>query len=162
MASLWDTSVASRLRPDGQPMAYVGDQHAAGTPVRVAAPAVLEIAYGYQRVASVDDRATALLSWFARLVADDVVSVVPMDGRAAVVAGRVRGVLPYPPPRPKDRRSRSMGQAAWILDIQIAATAFAAGLDVATRNREDFEVLRDALVDLFAGAPPLLVLDAPI
>ena len=38
-----------------------------------------------------------------------------------------------------------MRQAAWLFDIQIAAVAFAAGLDVATRNIRDFEVLSASL-----------------
>ncbi len=34
--------------------------------MRVAAPAVLEVAYGYQRVASRDARYDNLLAWFTR------------------------------------------------------------------------------------------------
>ncbi len=50
-----------------------------------------------------------------------------------------------------------MRQASWLLDIEIAATAFAAGLDVATENRADFEALADALAALFPDAPALAV-----
>ncbi len=52
-----------------------------------------------------------------------------------------------------------MRQASWLLDIEIAATAFAAGLDVATENRVDFEALADALAALFPDAPALAVVD---
>jgi hypothetical protein len=55
-----------------------------------------------------------------------------------------------------------MRQASWLLDIQIAATAFAAGLDVATDNRGDFQALGDALAALFPGAPPLAVVAGPL
>ena len=162
MTELWDTTLASRLHPHGEILDYVVDQLAAGTPVRVAAPAVLEVAYGYQRVASRDARYDNLLAWFTRLLASDAFSVVVLDGRAALVAGRLRGVLPHPPPSRRDRRSKPMRQASWLLDIEIAATAFAAGLDVATENRTDFETLAEALAGLFPDAPSLAVVDGPL
>jgi predicted nucleic acid-binding protein len=161
VTALWDTTLASRLHPDGEALDYVIDQVAEGTPVRLAAPAVLEIAYGYQRMATRDARYVGLLSWFTRLLASDTFSVVALDGRAALVAGRLRGVVPHAPPR-RDRRSRTMRQASWLLDIEIAAIAFAAGLDVATENRRDFEALGDALAALFADAPALAVVDGPL
>lgn len=162
MTELWDTTLASRLHPHGEVLDYVVDQLAAGTPVRVAAPAVLEIAYGYQRAASRDARYDNLLAWFTRLLASDAFSVVVLDGRAALVAGRLRGVLPHPPHGRRDRRSKTMRQASWLLDIEIAATAFAAGLDVATENRTDFETLAEALAGLFPDAPALAVVDGPL
>lgn len=160
MTTLWDTTLASRLHPESEVLDYVIDQVTEGTPVRIAAPAILEISYGYQRMAVADARYGNLLFWFTRLLAGDVLSVVALDGRAALVAGRLRGVLPHPPAR-RDRRSKTMRQASWLLDIEIAATAFAAGLDVATENRRDFEVLRDALAALFPDAPALAVVDGP-
>lgn len=156
---MWDTSLASRVRPASAELEYLADQRASGAPVRLAAPAVLEIAYGYHRIAAIDDRAPALLAWFTTLVENGAFAIVPFDGRAGIVAGRLRAEMRHPPSRPKDHRSKTMRQASWLLDIQIAATAFAAGLDVATRNRADFEVLADALAVLFPQAPPLLVFD---
>jgi predicted nucleic acid-binding protein len=161
MAVLWDTTLASRLHPHGVVLEYVTGQAAEGTPVRIAAPAVLEIAYGYQRMAANDGRFRNLLAWFTRLLASDAFVVVPLDGRAALVAGRLRGALPHPPGR-RDRRSKTMRQASWLLDIEIAATAFAAGLDVATENREDFEALGEALAELFPGAPSLATVRGPL
>ena len=161
MTALWDTTLASRLHPRGEVLDYVIDQAAEGTPVRVAAPAVLEIVYGYQRMVGGDARYGELLSWFTRLLAGDAFSVVALDGRAALVAGRLRGVLPHPPAK-RDRRSKTVRQASWLLDIQIAATAFAAGLDVATENRGDFATLGHALAELFPGAPALAVVDGPL
>lgn len=162
MTELWDTTLASRLHPHGEVLDYVVDQLGAGTPVRVAAPAVLEVAYGYQRAASRDARYANLLAWFTRLLASDAFSVVVLDGRAALVAGRLRGVLPHPPQSRRDPRSKTMRQASWLLDIEIAATAFAAGLDVATENRTDFETLSAALARLFPDAPALAVVDGPL
>lgn len=161
MTALWDTTLASRLHLDGDVLDHIVDQAIQGTPVRVAAPAVLEIAYGYQRMAAGDTRYRELLAWFTRVLARDAFSVVALDGRAALVAGCVRGVLPHPPAR-HDRRSKAMRQASWLLDIEIAAIAFAAGLDVATANRADFEILRDALASLFPDAPALAVVDGPL
>jgi predicted nucleic acid-binding protein len=55
-----------------------------------------------------------------------------------------------------------MGQAAWLLDIQIGATAYAAGLDVATENRRDFETVAGALGNLFPYAEPLAIVGPPV
>lgn len=157
MNALWDTTFASRLNPKAEILDYVIDQAAQGTPVRIAAPSVLEIAYGYElKIANGDQRYRKLSDWFTRLLASDVLSVVPLDGRAALVAGHLRGAIPHPPAS-RDRRSKTMRQAAWILDIQIASVAFAAGLDVATMNRIDFGVLSDALRDLYPDASRLEV-----
>lgn len=73
MPALWDTTLASRLQPGGDVLDHVIDQARAGTPVRLAAPAVLEIAYGYQRHARADERYRRLLDWFTRLLADRTV-----------------------------------------------------------------------------------------
>jgi predicted nucleic acid-binding protein len=161
VTALWDTTLASRLHPESEVLGYAIDQLAEGTPVRVAAPAVLEIAYGYERMAGGDARYRELLAWFTRLLAGDAFSVVPLDGRAALVAGRLRGVLPHAPAR-RDRRSKTMRQASWLLDVEIAATAFAAGLDVATDNRRDFQALGDSLAVLFPYAPGLAVVEGPL
>jgi predicted nucleic acid-binding protein len=162
VTELWDTTLASRLHPHGEVLDYVVDQFAAGTPVRVAAPAVLEIAYGYERFASRDARYGNLLAWLTRLLASDAFSVVVLDGRAALIAGRLRDIRPHPPQIRRDQRSKTMRQASWLLDIEIAATAFAAGLDVATENRADFETLADTLAGLFPDAPALAVVDGPL
>jgi predicted nucleic acid-binding protein len=159
--ALWDTTVASRLQPGSDVLDYALERAAAGSPVRVAAPAVLEIAYGYERMAGRDPRFARLLAWFTAFVDSAAVTVVALDGRAALVAGRLRGALPHPPGK-RDRRSRTMRQASWLLDVQIAATAFAAGLDVATENRGDFEALREGLLALFPAAPELAVVEAPL
>jgi predicted nucleic acid-binding protein len=161
MPALWDTTLASGLQPRGDVLAYVLARAAEGRPVRVAAPTVLEIAYGYQRRADANPTYGTLLAWFSDMVAAGAFAVVALDGRAALVAGRLRAAMPHPPSR-RDRRSKTMRQASWLLDIQIAATAFVAGLDVATDNRADFEALRAGLLALFPGAPPMAVVDGPL
>lgn len=163
MAELWDTTVVSRLHPASETLEYVLDAAVGGEPVRVAPPAILEVVYGYRLKAPSDVRYEQLADWFTRLVASDAFRVIPFDGRAAVVAGDLRAASPYPPAKRKgDSRSKTMRQASWLLDIEIAATAFAAGLDVATENRCDFEVLADLLAELYPEAPPLAVIDAPV
>lgn len=51
---------------------------------------------------------------------------------------------------------------AWILDIQIAATAWTEGYGVATRNRRDFELLRDLIAELYPQTTPLEVRGPPL
>ncbi|HEX8054700.1 MAG TPA: hypothetical protein VF517_17060 [Thermoleophilaceae bacterium] len=162
MPAAWDTTLLSRVQPAGDAVEYVLGRAAAGEPVRVAAPAVLEVTYGYELRAGRDPRFRSLLDWFTHLMASGTFRVVPLDGRAAVVAGRVRAAMPHPPGgRKRDPRSKTMRQAAWLLDIQIAASAFAAGLDVATANRADFDEIAAVLATLFPAAPRLEVTDEP-
>jgi len=59
-------------------------------------------------------------------------------------------------------RSRSGTGAFRGNDFAAAATAFAAGLDVATENRGDFKALRDALAGLFPDAPTVAVVAGPL
>jgi predicted nucleic acid-binding protein len=161
--NLWDTTLVSRIHPASDALDYVVDQAAAGDLVRVAAPAVLEVAYGYQRRADADPRFRQLLNWFTGLVASAAVRVVPLDGRAAIVAGQLRGASPHPPSKRRgDPRSKTMRQASWVMDIEIAGIAFAAGLDVATENRADFDRLGELLRALYPDAPELAVVDPPV
>lgn len=163
MAAVWDTTLVSRIHPKSEVLDYVVDQAVAGDLVRVAAPAVLEVVFGYQLKADTDSRFRDLLHWFTRFVASAAFSVVPLDGRAAIVAGQVRGESPHAPPkRTGDRRSKTMRQASWLMDIEIAATAFAAGLDVATDNKADFERLGELLSTLYPDAPKLVVVHPPV
>ena len=158
----WDTSALSRLQPGSGVEAYVLERAAAGDPVRVAASAVSEVIYGYERRAVDDPRFRSLIAWFTQLLATGVLQVVPFDERAAVVAGRLRARAPHPPGRARrDSRSKTMRQASWLMDIQIVAAAFAAGLEVATQNRADFEQLGGVLAELYPEVPPLVVTEPP-
>lgn len=158
MTAVWDTSLLWRLQPERSSVRHLADRAVAGAPVRVAAPALLEAMYGYERAIASDRRFSIWMVWLRRIVAARLIDVVALDGRAALVAGRVRARAPHAPPaRRGDRRTKTMRQAAWLIDIQIAATAFAAGLDVATSNRGDFERIAAVLADLFPDAIPLRV-----
>jgi predicted nucleic acid-binding protein len=157
VTALWDTSVVSRLQPEGPVLEYVLSQAVADDPVAVASVALLEVAYGYQGQIR-DPRFRALLDWLTHLLESNAFRAVSLDGRASLVAGRVRAELPHPPrARRGDRRSKTMRQAAWLLDIEIAATAYMAGLDLATENRGDFESIAQAIEMLFPRAEPLVV-----
>lgn len=159
----WDTTVVSRIQPGSAVLDHVLERATAGDPVRITAPSVLEVAYGYERRATRDGRFRALLGWFTSLLGSGALRVVPLDGRAALVAGRMRAAAPHPPGRRRgDARSKTMRQAAWVLDIQISATAFVAGLDVATENRHDFDQLSTLLARLFPEAPRLAVVSPPV
>ena len=131
--------------------------------MRVAAPAVLEVVYGYQLRAAADPRFRQELNWFRGLIAAEVFAVTALDGRAAVIAGQLRAESPHPPHKARsDRRSKTMRQASWLMDIEIAATAFSGGLAVATDNRDDFEALTEVLATLYPAAPRLTVVGAPV
>lgn len=163
MPDLWDTTLVSSIHPKTEALDYVVDRAAAGDLVRVAAPAVLEVIHGYQLQVDADPRFGQLLNWFTRLVASTVFSAVPLDGRSVIVAGQLRGKSPHPPAKRRgDRRTKTMRQASWLMDIDIAATAFAAGLDVATHNRADFDRIRALLSALHPNAPELPVVAPPV
>lgn len=162
MTAVWDTSLLWHLQPERSSVRDLAERALAGTPVRVAAPAVLEAAYGYELAIGSNRRFSDRMAWLQRVVAAKLIDVVALDSRAALVAGRARARAPHAPPaRRGDRRTKTMRQAAWLLDIQIAGTAFAAGLDVATENRDDFERIATVLADLFPMATPLGVTDSP-
>jgi predicted nucleic acid-binding protein len=162
VSALWDTSVLSQLGPSQALTQYVEERAIRGNPVRVAAPAVLEVSYGYEKEGSSGGPELRSPRRLGQSLADGRLRVVPLDGRAALIAGRIRGRAPHAPPSKKgDGRGKTMRQAAWLLDIQIAATAFAAGLDVATRDRRDFERIANLLTELFPAASPLQIMDGP-
>lgn len=117
------------------------------------ATAVYEVAFGYeQRV----DAFAESLGVLTAVVVEGTVNVVPFAGNAALAAAAVRAALSTPPARRGDRRSRAVRYAAWVLDIQAGASAWAAGLGIATLNTRDFEQIADVL-----PGPRLEVVGAP-
>lgn len=161
MDRLWDTTFASRIQPGSELMEYVIEQSIRGTPVAVAAPSLLEMSYGFQLKASAgDSRFKRLGQWLTRFASSQTLSVIPLDERSALVAGRLRADCPHPPPK-RDRRSKTMRQATWIFDLQIAAIAFTSGLDIATASIRDFKAIGQALEESYPEAPPLRVFDRP-
>lgn len=162
MASVWDTTILSRCLASEERMGHVMRRAADGDAVRVAAPAVLEVAYGLELAELGGGRVRRHLRLLDRCVSNGLLRVVSFDARAAVVAGRLRAHAPHAPAASRsDRRSKAMRQAAWLLDIQIASTAFAGGLDLATENLVDFERIAGLLVELFPTASALRVAVEP-
>lgn len=162
--AVWDTSVASGLHPDTPLYELASEAALAQDPIRLAAPTVHEIAFGLGRRAETDPRFAFLLRWFTDLFDAGVVEVLPLNWEAALLAGRLRAVLPAPPTGGRARRSRDPKperRVAWIADIQIAATAWLAGEDVCTADRGHFESLSEAIAGLFPGEGRLLVLPPP-
>lgn len=163
MPGCWDTSLFSRVSPGTEAYDYFLEQAARGEPVAVAAGAVLERAYGYEsRTADRPEFARALRWLEEEVVVGRLCEVIPLDGRAALVAGRLRARAALPAAAKGDRRTRAQRRAAWQLDLQIAATCWAAGYDVATDNRRDFELIAAELAALAPGAPGLQVLPSPV
>lgn len=163
MAACWDTSLFSRVSPGTAAYDYFVEQAARGEPVAVAAGAVLERAYGYEAAAAERDDFARALRWLEdEVVGGGLCRIVPLDGRAALVAGRLRARAALPAAARGDKRNKAHRRAAWQLDLQIAATCWAAGYDAATENRRDFELIAAELAALAPDAPELAVLDAPV
>ncbi len=129
----------------------------AGDPVAIAAPTVMEVVRGIQATAARKPRIAPVLAWFLRLLASDLVEVLSLDRPAAIVAGRLRAAHPAPPTGARRKGVKPEQRAGWILDIQIAACAWAHGRQIATENLRDFEVLRDLIAQLYPDTPPLVV-----
>jgi predicted nucleic acid-binding protein len=162
--AVWDTSVASGLHPDEPLFEFASEAALANEPILLASPTVQEIAFGLGRRA--DARLAALFTWFRGLFAVGVLEVLPLSWEAAILAGQLRATLPIPPTGPTVRSPRERGtkperRAAWIADIQIAATAWLAGEAICTADQKHFEVLGEAIAKLFPGERKLQVLPPP-
>lgn len=161
MPEAWDTSVASRIAA-GERHAPLLDAHLrGGIPVALPAPTIQEIVRGLAAPARHHARPRRKLRWFAHLFRDPLTIVVPFDRSAAELAGYLLARLPHPPTRNHRRQgTRAQQCAAWALDVQIAACAFAGGYGLLTENVDDFAVLRDAIAELLPETSPLTVADA--
>jgi predicted nucleic acid-binding protein len=157
----WDTSVASRVHI-GERHALLLDTHrSAGVPVAIPAPTIQELVRGLSAPTVDRERARPKLRWFRGLLRHPLTIVIPFDREAAELAGRLLARHPHPPTRNHRREgTRAQQRAAWALDIQIAACAFAGGYGVLTENVDDFGVLRSAISELVPDVPPLAVADA--
>ena len=162
MAAVWDTTLASRLKPDSPAHDYCLERLADGDTVFVAARAVVELAHGYQQALDRRPEFGTLLRWIENEVVDErVCTVIAFDAWAAFIAGRLRAQAPLPPARKGDKRSKAARRRSWHVDLDIAATCFAAGHDVATENVDDFARIADVLTELYPTAPRLEVVIAP-
>lgn len=165
--AVWDTSLASRVRPDNEVYRLIESQAAGTDRVRLAATVVQEVIHGYQARAADSASFAAALDWFQEFVATELIEVLPLDREAAIVAGKVRALHPFVPDhaaakRRRPRRSKAEGRVAWVLDIQIAATAWTAGLPVCTDDRAHFEALSEFIAALYPDTTPLEVQAPPV
>jgi predicted nucleic acid-binding protein len=155
--------LAARIRPGAPELEHVRERRVAGEPVAIAAPSVLELTYGLRKAALAGNaRLAGHLRWLRGLLELGAVRVLPLDSRAAQLAGEARALRPAPPePKRGERRSKAERRVAWLLDLQIAAAAYVHGHDVATGNARDFEAIASAFAELAPGAPPLEVVEPP-
>jgi predicted nucleic acid-binding protein len=161
--AVWDTTVACGLQPHTALHRYAEDRAAQGAKVIVASIALAEIATGYRRKADLGDtRYQRLLHWVHTLAGSDTIEVASLDGLGAIAYGQARQRQPTPPAarRASGQRSRTQHRAAWLHDLQIAATAWSRGLPVATENVTDFQRASTILAELYPHASPLAVLSA--
>ncbi|MCW3041380.1 MAG: hypothetical protein JWM31_3285 [Solirubrobacterales bacterium] len=157
---VWDTTLVARLSPGGALEDELVRQAAAGAPVAIAEPTVMEIVQGLQAgVAAGRPGLQGALSWFVGLICGEHVEVLPLDREAAIVAGRLRALHPAAPPEAGHARGRT--RAGWRLDEQIAACAWVHGRTLATDNPRDFQLLAGLIAGLYPHASPLAVTGGP-
>jgi predicted nucleic acid-binding protein len=159
---VWDTSVASGLRPDSSLFELAVGAALAGEPIRIAAPTVAEIFYGLARRAD-DERYLEALAWFTEILNAGLLEVLPLTRESAILTGRLRALHPAPPSgrRRADDRSKPERRVAWVTDIQIAACAWLQGEGICTADQAHFEFLRQAISQLFPTETSLELLPAP-
>jgi predicted nucleic acid-binding protein len=88
-------------------------------------------------------KAAGLDSWFETLLHLYAARVLPLD----IVTARALGEL--------TDHARAQGHAPGFADVAIAATARAHGLTILSRNLRHFTPLGVAVLDPFAGQPPM-------
>jgi predicted nucleic acid-binding protein len=93
-----------------------------------------ELAFGLTRLAEVQRR-VRLEAWLDSVKESFLDRLIPVDGKIAETAGRIRGA------------SALIGRVVDPLDSIIAATAIIRSLTLATRNTRDFEHLNVELLN---------------
>jgi predicted nucleic acid-binding protein len=162
MAYVWDNSLVSMLSPGSPAHRYCEDEAARGRPVVLAGSALAEAGYGYQRVAERRRDFANVVAWFEREVLGELwCRILPLDGRGAWLAGRLRALAPMPQARKGTRKTKGERRTAWHYDLQIAAACWSAGHDVATENTRDFVAIADLLERLAPGGRRLVVTGRP-
>ena len=161
MPDAWDTSVLSRTHEHGRHASLLAIHRRDAIVVPLPAPAIQELVRGLSAPHLPHDPARSRLRWFADLIEDPLADVIAFGSVAAQLSGWLLAQIPHPPTRNRRRGgSRAQQRAAWALDVQIAACAFAGGYGVLTENVDDFAVLRNAIAELLPETPPLVVADA--
>ena len=159
MPDAWDTSVASQAA--GRHTERLRSHLSTGARIPIPAPTVQEITRGIAARTACDPAFALRMRWFAVLLRHQLVDIVPLGRQGAVLAGYLLARHPHAPTRNHRRPgSRAQQRAAWALDVQIAACAFAGGYGVLTENVDDFALLRDAIAELLPKTKPLAVTDA--
>ncbi len=159
MPDAWDTSVASQAA--GRHTERLRSHLTSGVRIPIPAPTVQEITRGIAARTARDPAFALRMRWFDLLLRHRLVDVVPLGKQGAALAGHLLARHPHAPTRNHRRPgSRAQQRAAWALDVQIAACAFAGGYGVLTENVDDFALLRDAIAELLPNARPLTVNDA--
>lgn len=142
MNYLLDTCVLSecaRRNPDARLVAWL-EATAPGNDFYVSAITVGEIAEGIESLPDNDSRKARLSVWFEREILENYRDrIVDFDREAALAWGRIKGA------------TNRAGFVRPDLDAQIAATALAHGMTVATRNVPDMDHTGVAVVNPFAS-----------
>ena len=142
MNYLLDTCVLSecaRRNPDVRLVAWL-DATGPGNDFYVSAITVGEIAEGIESLPDNDSRKARLSVWFEKEILESYRDhIVDFDREAALVWGRIKGA------------TNRAGFVRPDLDAQIAATALAHGMTVATRNVSDMTHTGVPVVNPFAG-----------
>lgn len=156
--------LAGRLRPESAETAFVVERALTGAPIALTAASVLEVFYGLRRRAEQGDpRFANQAHWLRRLLQTPEVPVLPLNARAAQVAGAVRALRRTPPARGRGRgRSKAEERVAWMLDVETAATAWVHGHDVVTADRGHYEAIAEAIATLAPDGPRLGVVSPPV
>lgn len=162
MSDAWDTTLVSRIYPGGPLEQILLDRASAGEPVAITAPTVMETVRGLQATAARKPEMAAALRWFAGVIASDLVEILSLDRSAAILAGRLRATHPVPPTGARRRGTKPEQRAGWVIDIQIAASAWTHGRQIATENRQDFEALSDLIATLYPNTTPLVISASPL
>ncbi len=162
-AVVWDTTIASRLRPGSVLLDRLDLLSSRDEPVRVAAVSLLEISYGLRKAADAGRADFGRLhDWFRAFASSGRFSVVAMGAEAALLAGEVRAMPPVPPVGGARRtRSKAEARVVWSHDISIACTAWGTGCDIATVDVAHFAEIVRSINALVGQAPPLGVTGAP-
>lgn len=163
MSEVWDTTTAARLRPGSAMLDYARDRRESLGAVAFSASTLSEIAHGLRKAVRAGSAAAAeQLSWLRDQIDAGLVEVLPFDGRAAEIAGALRAEMPTPPSDARRSRTRSKAESrvAWVLDIQIVATAFAHGYDLVSGDGHHRRIAEQLIV-LAPGAPALSVTAPP-
>lgn len=159
--AVWDTTLVSQIYPGGQLERDLLDRAAAGEPIAIAAPTVMEVVRGLQATAATRPKIAAALAWFIRLLTSELVEILPLDRSAAILAGRLRATQPTPPAGRRRKGTKPEQRAGWVLDIQIAACAWTHGRQLATENRDDFQALSDLIANLYPDTTKLIIAPSP-